>query len=39
VAASLAAGVAYWAVCTRVMGLLSRTTLRRRFGRAGVRSS
>jgi acyl-coenzyme A synthetase/AMP-(fatty) acid ligase len=42
VAASLAAGVAYWAICTRLMGLLSRTSrarLRRRFGRAGVRSS
>ncbi|MET3931999.1 AMP-binding protein [Arthrobacter sp. OAP107] len=42
VAASLAAGVAYWAVCTRVMGLVGRTsraTLRRRFGRAGVRCS
>jgi acyl-coenzyme A synthetase/AMP-(fatty) acid ligase len=42
VAASLAAGVAYWAVCTPVMGLLSRAnwgTLRRRFCRAGARSS
>jgi acyl-coenzyme A synthetase/AMP-(fatty) acid ligase len=42
VAASLAAGVAYWAVCTRVMGLVGRTnraTLRRRIGRAGVRCS
>ncbi|MDQ0620748.1 AMP-binding protein [Arthrobacter globiformis] len=34
VAASLAAGIAYWALCTRVMGLLSRSslgTLRRRL--------
>jgi hypothetical protein len=28
VAASLAAGIAYWALCTRVMGLLSRSSWR-----------
>ncbi|MFE4544959.1 AMP-binding protein [Arthrobacter sp. NPDC056727] len=36
VAASLAAGIAYWALCTRVMGLLSRNgwgRFRRRFKR------
>jgi acyl-coenzyme A synthetase/AMP-(fatty) acid ligase len=41
VAASLAAGVAYWALCTRVMGLLSRSswaTLRRRFKRSKAHS-
>ncbi|MDQ0867205.1 AMP-binding protein [Arthrobacter globiformis] len=42
VAASLAAGVAYWALCTRVMGLLSRSnrdTLRRRFRRSKAHTS
>ncbi|MFP3461660.1 AMP-binding protein [Arthrobacter globiformis] len=41
VVASLAAGVAYWALCTRVMGLLSRSSwasLRRRFSRSAARS-
>ncbi|PNH81822.1 AMP-binding protein [Arthrobacter sp. AFG20] len=33
VAASLAAGVAYWALCTRVMGLLSRGSWRSLRGR------
>jgi hypothetical protein len=42
VAASLAAGVAYWALCTRVMGVLSRSgwaNLRRRFRRSKAHTS
>ncbi|MBT2546954.1 AMP-binding protein [Arthrobacter sp. ISL-65] len=42
VAASLAAGIAYWALCTRVMGLLSRSslgTLRRRLNMPKAHSS
>jgi hypothetical protein len=33
VAASLVAGIAYWALCTRVMGLLSRGSWRSFRGR------